>query len=394
MKRRRKNVVGNSFEQLEEKRLLAADVVMGDVNNDGSVNFQDFTVLSGHFGKTDAEWEHGDCSGNRIVGFEDFLMMAGNFGFSRGERPNGVGRPEGVEGGPGQRPEGVGRPDVAGERAHDGQPAVTGRPDGVEGGPGLRPEGVGRPGGGFQGGRPDNAEGGANREARVQATVDRLRAAIESGNLPEGTTAEQVNERIAVLENALATGERPEGEKPENIDRPTRGGRPDGIGGRFRGGRPDNVEGGANRESRVQATIDRLRAAIESGDLPEGTTAEQVNERIAALENALVTGERPEGERPDDVGRRPGGRFQGGRPDNAEGSANREARVQATIDRIRAAIESGNLPEGVTAEQAAERIAALENALDAGERPDGQRPEGIAGRPNWSQGRPNGRRPF
>ena len=39
-------------------------------------------------------------------------------------------------------------------------------------------------------------------------------------------------------------------------------------------------------------------------------------------------------------------------------------------------------PDGVTVEQAVERIAALENALATGQRPEGERPSGIGGRPN------------
>ena len=120
-------------------------------------------------------------------------------------------------------------------------------------------------------------------------------------------------------------------------------------------------------------------------------TAEQVAERIANLQNALETGERPEGQRPEGVGRPNGGRPQhGGQDDRSSG--NRAARVQAVIDRLQAALENGNLPANVTADQVAERIASLQNALETGERPEGQRPEGV-GRSNRGEGRPNGGRP-
>ena len=105
--------------------------------------------------------------------------------------------------------------------------------------------------------------------------------------------------------------------------------------------------------------IDRIRAAIESGNLPNGVTAEQAAARLAVLENVLATGELPDGvERP-----------HAGRPGNVGRDGHREVRIQAIIDRIRAAIESENLPHGVMAEQAAGRLAVLENALAAGERP-------------------------
>ena len=96
----------------------------------------------------------------------------------------------------------------------------------------------------------------------------------------------------------------------------------------------------------------------------------------------------PEAERPDGVTERP----QGARPANTE-SVGQATRIQATVDGIQATMESGDLPEGVTAEQAAERLAVLQNAFATGERPEGQRTEGV-GRPEGVGGRLNGRRPF
>ena len=169
--------------------------------------------------------------------------------------------------------------------------------------PQTRSRGSRRPS--FGGGRPVGAGAGADRAARVQAIIDRMKAAIESGELPEGVTPEQAAEGLATLENALATGQRPDAERPANIVRPEGVGRPDGVG--FPGG-----------EARVQSIIARLNTAIESGTLPEGVTAEQAAERVAMLEQALATGVRPDAERPANVSSgRPAG--VGGRPAGVSG---------------------------------------------------------------------------
>lgn len=142
---------------------------------------------------------------------------------------------------------------------------------------------------------------GGDRSARTQAIIERMKAAIESGVLPEGVTPEQAAEGLAKLENALATGQRPDGERPANVVRP------EGI------GLPENAgfPGGA---ARVQAIIDRINAAIEGGSLPDNVTAEQAAERVAMLEQALATGERPANVdgRPEGMGRPSG--FRGRRP--------------------------------------------------------------------------------
>ena len=257
--RRFRSTFGNTFEQLECKRLLAADVMIGDSDGNGMFGSEDLVQVfqAGKFesGRS-ASFAEGDWNNDGVFNTSDIVhaMQRGRFG---------------------QR---ILQPDGATPEAE--------RPDGV----------AGRP----QGGRPDNAESG-DRAARVQATVDRIQTAIKSGNLPEGVTAEQAAQRLAALQNALATGERPEGQRPEGF------GRPDGVGGRPnvgrpQGGRPDDAESG-DRTARVQATVDRIQTAIESGNLPESVTAEQAAERLAVLRNALATGERPDDHRPDGVGR-------------------------------------------------------------------------------------------
>ena len=141
-----------------------------------------------------------------------------------------------------------------------------------------------------------------------------MKTAIESGVLPEGVTSEQAAEGLAKLENALATGQRPDGQRPANVVRPEGIGRPENAG--FPGG-----------TARVQAIIERINAAIESGSLPENVTAEQAAERVAMLEQALATGERPAGERPANVGGRPEGMDRpsdvGGRPSGFRGRRQR-----------------------------------------------------------------------
>ena len=188
--RRFRSTFGDTFEQLECKRLLAADVMIGDSDGNGMFGSEDLVQVfqAGKFesGRS-ASFAEGDWNNDGVFNTSDIVhaMQRGRFG---------------------QRA----------LQADEATPEAE-RPDGVEG---RR-----------QGGRPDRTEAG-DRNARVQATADRIHAAIESGNLPEGVTAEQAAERLAALRNALATGERPEGQRPEGV------GRPDGVGGRLNGRRP------------------------------------------------------------------------------------------------------------------------------------------------------------
>ena len=52
----------------------------GDANNDGSVGFDDFLILSGNFAMASARWEDGDFDGDGEVRFPDFLALSKNFG--------------------------------------------------------------------------------------------------------------------------------------------------------------------------------------------------------------------------------------------------------------------------------------------------------------------------
>ena len=58
--------------------------ILGDANDDGAVNFEDFLLLSSNFGAIDAVWESGDFNDDREVDFSDFLMLSACFGDTRG----------------------------------------------------------------------------------------------------------------------------------------------------------------------------------------------------------------------------------------------------------------------------------------------------------------------
>lgn len=64
----------------DELWALQADLP-GDVNRNGTVDFADFLILSGNFGKAGAK-ELGDLDGDGTVGFNDFLVLSANFGKS------------------------------------------------------------------------------------------------------------------------------------------------------------------------------------------------------------------------------------------------------------------------------------------------------------------------
>jgi hypothetical protein len=51
----------------------------GDANRDGTVNFNDFVILSQNFGKAGG-WDKGDFSNNGTIEFNDFVMLSQNFG--------------------------------------------------------------------------------------------------------------------------------------------------------------------------------------------------------------------------------------------------------------------------------------------------------------------------
>jgi len=55
------------------------DLLTGDANGDGSVNFTDLLILAQHFGST-GNWLQGDFDGNQMVDFGDLLALAQDYG--------------------------------------------------------------------------------------------------------------------------------------------------------------------------------------------------------------------------------------------------------------------------------------------------------------------------
>lgn len=61
--------------------LRSHGVVLGDLNMNGSVSFEDFLRLSANYG-SDGGWADGDITGDGKIQFDDFLLLAAHFGES------------------------------------------------------------------------------------------------------------------------------------------------------------------------------------------------------------------------------------------------------------------------------------------------------------------------
>ena len=71
------DLVETNFDYSE---VLFHETPVGDANNDGTVDQNDFFVVSFNFGLTgETTWEQGDFDANGIVDFKDFLGLAINF---------------------------------------------------------------------------------------------------------------------------------------------------------------------------------------------------------------------------------------------------------------------------------------------------------------------------
>jgi hypothetical protein len=57
-------------------------LLVGDIDGNGHVAFQDFLILSANFGSTMATAGEGDLDGDGQIAFSDFLMLSTNFGKS------------------------------------------------------------------------------------------------------------------------------------------------------------------------------------------------------------------------------------------------------------------------------------------------------------------------
>jgi len=61
---------------------VLAGTIYGDCNEDGTVNYADFTTLKQNFGKAADDWSDGDFNANGVVDYADFVSLKGNFGKS------------------------------------------------------------------------------------------------------------------------------------------------------------------------------------------------------------------------------------------------------------------------------------------------------------------------
>ena len=59
---------------------LASLPLPGDLDQNGTVDFTDFLVLSENFGKREAKPDEGDINEDGEISFEDFLLLQNNFG--------------------------------------------------------------------------------------------------------------------------------------------------------------------------------------------------------------------------------------------------------------------------------------------------------------------------
>ncbi len=62
---------------------IPEDELVGDLDDNGTVEFSDFLVLAGNFGLEVDTYGDGDINCNGTVDFEDFIRLGGNFGQSR-----------------------------------------------------------------------------------------------------------------------------------------------------------------------------------------------------------------------------------------------------------------------------------------------------------------------
>ncbi len=60
--------------------LVQAETLLGDVDLDGNVGFDDFLTFARSYGDTDAGWGNGDFDGDRSVTFGDFILLSRNYG--------------------------------------------------------------------------------------------------------------------------------------------------------------------------------------------------------------------------------------------------------------------------------------------------------------------------
>lgn len=80
-------LTGDDTIGLDDVEQLVSGIVgtrPGDIDLNGTVDFQDFLAFANNFGGT-GNWADGDFDCNRQINFQDFLTLAENFGFSAAE---------------------------------------------------------------------------------------------------------------------------------------------------------------------------------------------------------------------------------------------------------------------------------------------------------------------
>lgn len=66
--------------RIGEVAFRVATKLIGDINDDGMVNFPDFLILSDSFSQTVETGANGDLNKDGVVDFSDFLILSANFG--------------------------------------------------------------------------------------------------------------------------------------------------------------------------------------------------------------------------------------------------------------------------------------------------------------------------
>jgi len=56
--------------------------IAGDLTLDGTVDFTDYSILTGNYGMTGAVWSDGDVTHDGVVNFDDYSILTGNYGLS------------------------------------------------------------------------------------------------------------------------------------------------------------------------------------------------------------------------------------------------------------------------------------------------------------------------
>lgn len=74
------SISSNNQGAISQMQLTLHHTPTGDADNDGTVGFADFLILSQNFGQPEAVWAQGDFDMDGEVAFSDFLGLSSNFG--------------------------------------------------------------------------------------------------------------------------------------------------------------------------------------------------------------------------------------------------------------------------------------------------------------------------